>query len=151
MQEHSGQSPMAPLAWRTSVACTLGSAGCGSNPSQDALFSYSGCKNELAANTPPLSAPFCGTAGWTFSDVFWERPRQFGSWLCKSGNYTCVTIEHFAAFAPAFGRRPYIHEKNLSIVLRTGYSLTGLILTLALAPNLTLTLNLALTLTLTLT
>lgn len=45
--------------------------------------------------------------------------------ICKSGNYTCATIEHFAAFAPAFGRRPYISETNFSLVAQTDYSMQG--------------------------
>ena len=48
-----------------------------------------------------------------------------------SGNYTCATIEHFAAFAPAFGRRPFIFEQNLSLVVATDYSLAGAKLTLS--------------------
>ena len=38
--------------------------------------------------------------------------------ICKSGAYSCATIEHYAAFAPAFGRRPYISERNASLVVR---------------------------------
>ena len=48
-----------------------------------------------------------------------------GKGPCKSGNYTCATFEHFAAFAPAFGRRPFIYEANLSLVVQTDYSLVG--------------------------
>jgi hypothetical protein len=44
---------------------------------------------------------------------------------CMSGNWTCATIEHFAAFAPAFARRPFISEQNLSLVVQTDYSLSG--------------------------
>ena len=44
---------------------------------------------------------------------------------------TCATIEHFAAFAPAFGRRPYILESNLSLVVKTDYSLAGVALRLS--------------------
>ena len=48
-----------------------------------------------------------------------------GKGPCMSGNYTCATIEHFAAFAPAFGRRPFIREKNLTLIVQTDYSLEG--------------------------
>ena len=54
-----------------------------------------------------------------------------GGGVCKSGNYTCATIEHYAAFAPAFGRRPYVSEKNLSIVVQTDFSLSGATLRVA--------------------
>ena len=40
-----------------------------------------------------------------------------GKGPCKSGPYTCATIEHFAAFAPAFGRRPFILQDALSLVV----------------------------------
>ena len=51
--------------------------------------------------------------------------RLSGKGPCMSGNYTCATIEHYAAFAPAFGRRPFIRETNLSIVVQTDYALSG--------------------------
>eukprot|EP01052_Picozoa_sp_SAG31_P010987 SAG31_NODE_612_length_13548_cov_171.183285_4_plen_332_part_00 len=50
---------------------------------------------------------------------------------CMSGNWTCATIEHFAAFAPAFARRPFIFERNLSLVVQTDYSLAGQKLTIS--------------------
>jgi len=54
-----------------------------------------------------------------------------GKGPCKSGNYTCATIEHYAAFAPAFGRRPFVRETKLSLVVQTDYSLAGKKLTLS--------------------
>jgi len=53
------------------------------------------------------------------------------AWLAAVVWQTCATIEHFAAFAPAFGRRPYILESNLSLVVKTDYSLAGVALRLS--------------------
>ena len=47
------------------------------------------------------------------------------SHACSSGPYACAFIEHFAAFAPAFGRRPYYAESEGAVVIKTDYSLAG--------------------------
>jgi hypothetical protein len=52
-------------------------------------------------------------------------PGHVGAPVCRYGNYSCGTIEHFALFAPAVGRRPYIRETEGRIIVKTDYSLAG--------------------------
>lgn len=80
-------------------------------------------------NDPPAHTPAYSTSRPTLRLLCLAHIHAQG--VCKSGNYTCATIEHFAAFAPAFGRRPYIREQNLSLVVRTDYSLAGTVLNIS--------------------
>ena len=50
-------------------------------------------------------------------------PHRFSCDAPQQGGYHCAFVEHFALFAPAFGRRPYIAETHGSIVVDTDYSL----------------------------
>jgi hypothetical protein len=70
-------------------------------------------------NTPP---PTPGSRSLSDNNI---DPGRFGSPMCRFGNYSCGTVEHFALFAPAVGRRPYIRETAGRIVVKTDYSLAG--------------------------
>jgi hypothetical protein len=50
---------------------------------------------------------------------------EAGAKLCNSGPYTCAYFEHYAAFAPAFGRRPYFGETEGSVIVQTDFALKG--------------------------
>jgi hypothetical protein len=41
------------------------------------------------------------------------RPHRFSCGAPQQGGYACAFLEHFALFAPAFGRRPYFAEARV--------------------------------------
>ena len=98
-------------------------------PATKALLKAAGCaKGDFKAYCGPQSvanaAPYDVVAGEL------QRAETLGSKVCASGPYACAYIEHFAAIAPAFGRRPYFGETEGAVVVKSDYSFEGETLTL---------------------
>ena len=80
------------------------------------------CWNCTSGSTDPAGHAKLKAAGCDKGSFKSYCGPQLEGKLCNSGPYTCAYIEHFAAFAPAFGRRPYFGEEEGAVIIVSDFS-----------------------------